>query len=219
MTKISLGLILIVVFEKVPSLEFINKYNKTFGDESTVVAVNLLNGMYSSNKGNQNSTSSFLKKKDQGNEKSDLSYSYLEYSKHLLKNNDYKRRMKILHFTILSPTIYTIKKSFENANLVGINLELDAYKREIDKIESEKLAQEQSIRKSKIIVGLFVLIVCILIVLLYTLFKNNSFKKKANIKLSQTNTELFSCQEKIEEVSALKSTIFSTISHELRTLV
>jgi hypothetical protein len=33
------------------SLEFINKYNKTFGDESTVVAVNLLNGMYSSNKG------------------------------------------------------------------------------------------------------------------------------------------------------------------------
>jgi uncharacterized membrane protein YvbJ len=50
--------------------------------------------------------------------------------------------------------------------------------KEIDKIESEKLAQEQSIRKSKIIVGLFVLIVCILIVLLYTLFKNNSFKKK-----------------------------------------
>jgi hypothetical protein len=39
--------------------------------------------------------------------------------------------------------------------------------KEKDKIESEKLAQEQSIRK-KIIVGLFVLIVCILIVLLYT---------------------------------------------------
>jgi hypothetical protein len=50
-----------VVFEKVPSLEFINKYNKTFGDESTVVAVNLLNGMYSSNKGNLR-YSSFLKK-------------------------------------------------------------------------------------------------------------------------------------------------------------
>jgi hypothetical protein len=48
--------------------------------------------------------------------------------------------MKILHFTILSPTIYTTKKSFENANLVGINLELDAT-REIDKIESEKLAR------------------------------------------------------------------------------
>jgi uncharacterized membrane protein YvbJ len=43
--------------------------------------------------------------------------------------------------------------------------------REIDKIESEKLAQEQSIRKSKIIVGLFVLIVCILIVLLLYLIQ------------------------------------------------
>jgi hypothetical protein len=51
-----------VVFEKGSSLEFINKYNKTFGDESTVVAVNLLNGMYSSNKGNQDTASSFLKK-------------------------------------------------------------------------------------------------------------------------------------------------------------
>jgi hypothetical protein len=69
--------------------------------------------------------------------------------------------------------------------------------KEIDKIESEKLAQEQSIRKSKIIVGLFVLIVCILIVLLLYLFKKIIvLRKKANIKLSQTNTELFSCQRK-----------------------
>jgi hypothetical protein len=81
-----LGLTLIVVFGKGSSLEFI-KYNKTFGDESTVVAVNLLNGMYSSNKGNQDTASSFLKKplNLKSCEKSDLSYSYLEYSKHLLK--------------------------------------------------------------------------------------------------------------------------------------
>ncbi|MFV8353742.1 response regulator [Flavobacterium sp. XS2P14] len=210
------------LFEKgFPSLEFINKYNKTFGDESTVVAVNLLNGMYSSNKGNQDTASSFFEKAikfgNQGNEKSDLSYSYLEYSKHLLKNSDYKKAYENLTlYNTITNDLYN-KEKLENANLVGINLELDAYKREIDKIESEKLAQEQSIRKSKIIVGLFVLIVCILIVLLYTLLKNNSFKKKANIKLSQTNTELLAAKEKIEEVSALKAQFFSTISHELRT--
>lgn len=209
-------------FEKgFPSLEFINKYNNTFGDESTVVAVNMLNGMYSSNKGNQDTASSFFEKAikfgNQGNEKSDLSYSYLEYSKHLLKNSDYKKAYENLTlYNTITNDLYN-KEKLENANLVGINLELDAYKREIDKIESEKLAQEQSIRKSKIIVGLFVLIVCILIVLLYTLFKNNSFKKKANIKLSQTNTELLAAKEKIEEVSALKAQFFSTISHELRT--
>jgi signal transduction histidine kinase len=100
--------------------------------------------------------------------------------------------MKILHYQYYHD-LYN-KEKFENANLVGINLELDAYKREIDKIESEKLVQEQSIRKSKIIVGLFVLIVCILIVLLYTLFKNNSFKKKSEHKAFSNQYRTLSCQ-------------------------
>ena len=204
-----------------PSLVFVNKYNKTFGDESTAVAVNLLNGMYHSNKGNQDTAGSFFEKAiiygNQGNEKSDLSYSYLEYSKHLSKNSDYKKAYENLKlYDRITNDLYN-KEKLEKANLVGINLELDAYKREIDKIESEKLKQEQSLRKSKIIVGLFVLIVCILILLLYTLLKNINFKKKANIKLSQTNAELFAAKEKIEEVSALKAQFFSTISHELRT--
>lgn len=209
-------------FEKgFPSLEFINKYNKKFGDESTAVAVNLLNGMYYSNKGNQDTASSFFEKAikygNQANEKSDLSYSYLEYSKHLLKNSDYKKAYENLTlYNSVTNDLYN-KEKLEKANLVGINLELDAYKREIDKIELEKLAQEQSLRKSKIIVGLFFLIFCILLLLLYTLFKNNNFKKKANIKLSQTNTALLAAKEKIEEVSALKAQFFSTISHELRT--
>ena len=209
-------------FEKgFPSLEFINKYNKKFGDESTAVAVNLLNGMYYSNKGNQDTASSFFEKAieygNQANEKSDLSYSYLEYSKHLLKNSDYKKAYENLTlYNSITNDLYN-KEKLEKANLVGINLELDAYKREIDKIELEKLAQEQSLRKSKIIVGLFFLIFCILLLLLYTLFKNNNFKKKANIKLSQTNTALLAAKEKIEEVSALKAQFFSTISHELRT--
>ena len=204
-----------------PSLVFVNKYNKTFGDESTAVAVNLLNGMYHSNKGNQDTAGSFFEKAiiygNQGNEKSDLSYSYLEYSKHLSKNNDYKKAYEnLILYNRITNDLYN-KEKLEKANLVGINLELDAYKREIDKIESEKLIQEQSLRKSKIIVGLFVLIVCILILLLYTLLKNINFKKKANIKLSQTNAELLAAKEKIEEVSALKAQFFSTISHELRT--
>jgi hypothetical protein len=103
--------------------------------------------------------------------------------------------MKILHFTILSPTIYT-KEKLENANLVGINLELDAYKREIDKIESEKLVQEQSIRKSKIIVGLFVLIVCILIVLLLYLIQKIIVLRKSEHKAFPNQYRTLSCQRK-----------------------
>jgi hypothetical protein len=70
-----LGLILIVVFEKGSSLEFINKYNKTFGDESTVVAVNLLNGCILQIKGIKILPVPFekaIKFGNQGNEKSDF---------------------------------------------------------------------------------------------------------------------------------------------------
>ncbi|MDI5950015.1 response regulator [Flavobacterium yafengii] len=210
------------LFEKgFPSLEFINKYNKKHGDESTAVAVNMLNGMYYGYKGNDSkATSSFLnaiKFGNEGNEKSDLSFSYLEYSKYLLKKGDYKNAYENLaRYNIITDELYN-KEKIKKANLAGINLELDEYKREIDKIETEKEAQLQSLRKSKIIVLLFGIVFCILLLLLYTLFKNNNFKKKANAELSQTNIELLIAKEKAEEATVLKSQFVSTISHELRT--
>lgn len=210
------------LFEKgFPSLEFINKYNKKYGDETNAVAVNMLNGMYYGYKGIHNkATSSFLnaiKYGNEGNEKSDLSFSYLEYSKYLLKKGDYKNAYENLaRYNIITDELYNEEK-IKKANLAGINLELDEYKREIDKIETEKVAQLQSLRKSKIIVLLFAVVFCFLLLLLYTLFKNNNFKKKANAELSQTNIELLVAKEKAEEASILKSQFVSTISHELRT--
>jgi tetratricopeptide (TPR) repeat protein len=210
------------LFEKgFPSLEFINKYNKKYGDETNAVAVNMLNGMYYGYKGIHNkATSSFInaiKYGNEGNEKSDLSFSYLEYSKYLLKKGDYKNAYENLaRYNIITDELYNEEK-IKKANLAGINLELDEYKREIDKIETEKVAQLQSLRKSKIIVLLFAVVFCFLLLLLYTLFKNNNFKKKANAELSQTNIELLVAKEKAEEASILKSQFVSTISHELRT--
>ena len=210
------------LFEKgFPSLEFINKYNKKYGDETNAVAVNMLNGMYYGYKGvHDKATSSFInaiKFGNEGNEKSDLSFSYLEYSKYLLKKGDYKKAYENLaRYNIITDELYNEEK-IKKANLAGINLELDEYKREIDKIETEKVAQLQSLRKSKIIVLLFGVVFCFLLLLLYTLFKNNNFKKKANEKLSQTNIELLAAKEKAEEASILKSQFVSTISHELRT--
>nr|WP_315208133.1 response regulator [uncultured Flavobacterium sp.] len=210
------------LFEKgFPSLEFINKYNKKYGDETNAVAVNMLNGMYYSYKGNHNkATSSFvnaIKFGNEGIEKSDLSFSYLEYSKYLLKKGDYKNAYENLaRYNIITDELYNEEK-IKKANLAGINLELDEYKREIDKIETEKDAQLQSLRKSKVIVLLFAVVFFFLLLLLYILFKNNNFKKKTNAELSQTNIELLVAKEKAEEASILKSQFVSTISHELRT--
>ena len=209
-------------FEKgFPSLEFINKYNGKYGDETTVTAVNMLNGMYYGYRGNnEKATSSFLNaikfgKKE--NEKSDLSFAHLEYSKYLLKKGDYKNAYEnLLRYNIITDQLYN-KEKLKKANVAGINLELDEYKRQIGRFETEKEVQLQSLRKSKIIVVLFAVVVVFLLLLLYTLFKNNNFKKKTNAKLSKTNKELLIAKEKAEEATIIKSQFVSTISHELRT--
>ncbi|WP_291103867.1 MULTISPECIES: response regulator [unclassified Flavobacterium] len=207
--------------EGFPYLEFSNKYHKKFGKKSTIVPLNMLNGMYYGHEGeNKKATSYFLnalKLGNEGNEKSNLSYSHQEYSKFLLKNGNYKKAYENLAlYNKITEKLYTQEK-LKKANVAGINLELDEYKREVDKIVTEKELQYQSLRKSRIIVVLFIITLCVLLLLLYSLYKNYNFKKKANNDLTLANEELLVAKEKAEEASQLKTQFVSTISHELRT--
>lgn len=202
-------------------LKFINKYHRKHGDESSVVALNMLNGMYYGYKGeNEKANASFLqgiKLGNEGIEKSDLSFTHQEYSKYLSKIGDYKKAYEnLVLYDKISEEIFS-KEILKKANMAGLNLELDEYKREIEKIETEKDSQYLSLRKSRIIVLLFVIILGILLLLLYTLYKNNNFKKKTNNELTLANDRLFIAKEKAEEASILKSQFVSTITHELRT--
>jgi signal transduction histidine kinase/ActR/RegA family two-component response regulator len=204
-----------------PYLDYINKYHGKFGDATTIVAFNLLNGMYSSNKNdNANAERYFLtaiKLGTEGKEKFDLSYSHEEYSKFLLRNGRYKEAYEHLaKFKKISDQLYDQQK-LKKADIAGVNLELDEYKREIDKIESEKEMQAMSLKKSQIIAVLFFVILLVLLLLLYTLYKNNLFRKQANAELTLANEDLIIANEKAEEASLLKTQFVSTISHELRT--
>ena len=204
-----------------PYLKFINTYHKKFGDETTSVALNMLNGMYYGFKDERKKAeASFLegiKLGTQGKEKLDLSYTHQEYSKYLFKNGNYKKAYENLALYDKITVDLFNKKMLENAKTAGINLELDEYKREIEKIETEKDLQSQSLRKSKIIVLLFIVVLGFLLFLVYTLLKNNNFRKKVNMELSFTNDNLIIAKNKAEEASILKSQFVSTISHELRT--
>jgi signal transduction histidine kinase len=207
--------------EGFPYLSFTNRYHKKFGDETTIVALNMLNGMYYGfKKDNEKATASFLegiKQGNQGNEKLDLSYTHQEYSKYLFKNGNYKKAYEnLVLYDKITIDLFN-KKMDEKAKLAGINLELDEYKREIEKIGLEKELQSQSLRKSKIIVLLFIIVLSVLLLLSCTLYRNNNYKKKINIALSDSNDKLILAKNKAEEASLLKSQFVSTISHELRT--
>lgn len=80
--------------EGYPNLEYVNKYKEKFGNESNISAVNMLNGMYFSHKNDKVKASSYflsaIKLGIKTNQKSDLSYAHLEYSKHLSKIGEYK---------------------------------------------------------------------------------------------------------------------------------
>ena len=195
-------------------LKFVNGNKKNYGDKSTEIVVSMLNGMYSSYHADIDIAAKyFLRAIELGknsDEQSDLSYAHLEYSKFLTKNKRYKEAYEnLLAFNKITAELYNQEK-LKKASLAGFNLELDEYKRQIDKIESEKISQYQSLKKSRIIVILFILISFVLILLIITLIKNIGFKKKHNL-------ELLKAKEIAEQASLIKTQFISTISHELRT--
>ncbi|MET0759723.1 MAG: response regulator [Flavobacterium sp.] len=142
---------------------------------------------------------------------------YDDFSKHYFKNKDYKNAYLYLDkFNQLKNKVYNDKRA-NGAKITGTQVELDEYKNQIDKIESEKYIQKLNIKQSKIVVALFIVVFLVLLLLLFTLYKNNRFKKKVNFELTIANQELMIAKEKAEEASKLKTQFVSTISHELRT--
>lgn len=172
--------------EGLPYLEYINKYQSIFGSESSVVALNMLNGMYY-NYMDENDKADFYFQKaielgTKGNEKSDLSFTHLEYSKFLNKIHEPQKAYENLCLYNKITDELHIEEKLTKANIVGINLEIDHYKREIDKIETsyknkqDILIEEQSKNKKIVIVVLFILICTI--VSFYYFFQNIHLKQK-----------------------------------------
>jgi two-component system NarL family sensor kinase len=181
-----------------PYLEYINKYQTIAGDESSAVALNMLNGMYYNFTNENDKADSYFKKAIElgtnGNEKSDLSFSHLEYSKFLNKIHEPQKAYENLClFNKITEELH-IEEKLNKANIVGINLEIDHYKREIDKIETnyknkqDILIEEQS-KNKKIVIIVLLILVCT-IISFYYFFQNIHLKQK---------NKLIDVQSKIQE--------------------
>ena len=142
---------------------------------------------------------------------------YYDFSMHYKKVKDYKNAYYylMLHDS-LQDKIYNDEK-IKTVKVAGIHIELDEYKRQVDKIENEKKSQLKVLKESKLVVILFIIVFVILLLLLLTLYKNIKFRENANLELKNTNIQLQLAKEVAEEASQLKTQFVSTITHELRT--
>jgi len=180
-----------------PYLKYINKFQTIYGNASTIVAVNMLNGMYYSYKNDIKKTHYYFNQAiiqgNSGNEKSDLSYSYLEYSNFLFKIGDYKKAFQNLTLYNKITEELHIEDKLYKASAVGINLEIDEYKREIDKIETEfkikqnRLLSEQS--RNKKIVIFVILLFLIAMVFFYYIIQNIRLKEKNKLNDIQSKIQ------------------------------
>lgn len=185
-------------FDKgLPYLNYINKYHKKYGDASTIVALNMLNGMYYGYKNDTKKAHLFFQNAirlgHQGNEKSDLSVSHQEYSKFLLKNGEYKKAYENLALYNAITAELNYEEKLKKANVAGINLEIDRYKREIDTIETKYkssqyfLLEKQSRNKKISIIVISLLLV--IIILFYFSFQNTRLKQNNKLKDLQSKIQ------------------------------
>jgi two-component system NarL family sensor kinase len=185
-------------FEKgLPYLNFVNKYHNKFGDETTIVALNMLNGMYYGHLNNIPKASMYFEKAIQmgnkGEEKSDLSIAHQEYSSFLIKNGYYKKAYENLALYNSITAAINNEEKLKKANVAGINLQLDEYKREIDNIETKyKTKQQLLIEKQNKNIQVSIIIISsllLLLILFYFFYQNTNLKQKNNLKDVQSKIQ------------------------------
>lgn len=180
-----------------PHLNYINQHHGKHGTNSTVVALNMLNGMYQGYQKNSAKAQSYFNTAillgNEGNEKSDLSYSHLEFSKFLYQNNNYKEAYThLLLYNAITEELENEEKH-NKANVAGINLQLDEYKREIDKIGIEYKTKEQILlqqqSKNKKILVLLIATLFMLFFLFYFYIQVAKLKHNNNLKDIQSKIQ------------------------------
>ncbi|MFA9187710.1 ATP-binding protein [Flavobacterium sp. FBOR7N2.3] len=173
-----------------PYLNYINKHYKKYEDESIIVALNMLNGMYHAHLNNTKRATFYFEKAiklgKNGNEKSDLSFSHQEYSKFLFKIKNYKKAYENLHaYNQITDELNTEEK-LKKLNIAGINLEIDEYKREIDDIKTKYKSDQQILlekqSKNKLISIVIISILLLIIVFSYFHFQNKQLKQTNKLK-------------------------------------
>lgn len=205
-------------------LDDVANYVQNEGDNEANISLNSLYGLYYDYYNDTPNTEKyFLKALKFANENtielinSNAIDVYDQLAYFYFKVKDYEKGYSFIRMRdSMQEKVYTAERKNE-VRLASVNIENDEIRRKIEKIEAEKLIQDNKLRDSRIIVILFGVIFFILLLFLLSLYQNNKVKSKINKELKEINEELQVAKERAEEASKIKSQFISTISHELRT--
>jgi tetratricopeptide (TPR) repeat protein len=134
-------------------LQFVNLHHKKYGSDLTEVALNMLNAVYYGNKKDHLKAHYYFKKAitlgNTGNEKFDLALTHQEYATYLKSIGQYKEAYENLSLYTTITNQINNKEKLEKAQSQGLNLEIEEYKREVEKIEVEYKLQQEILEQEK----------------------------------------------------------------------
>lgn len=188
--------------------------------ESKITYLDLVGKYYSNKSLHALSEKSFLKAIALAKEaklNSQLKVLYNNIFQHYLQVNDQVKAKLYQDLISESKENSEFVDELDTIEKVAVQIELDEYKFQFERIELKNEVQNQKIQLSRIIIIGACIILFILLILVYTLYRNNSIRKKSNKKLSIANRDLIQANQAAEENSILKSQFIATVSHELRT--
>jgi signal transduction histidine kinase/ActR/RegA family two-component response regulator len=191
------------------------------GTEDSKMSMNLLMGIYTTNHNQRREAEHYyavaekIAKKNKFD--SFLINIYENQVRHYKQYNEpQKAAERKAKLDSLSKIVYSEDK-LNNVQKAAVQIELDEYKMQLERVEQANDSHQKSLKESKLIVILFIVILIILLLFLLTLYKSIKLREQANYELKKANEELVQAKEKAEEASQLKSQFVSTITHELRT--
>ncbi|MBK0368975.1 tetratricopeptide repeat-containing sensor histidine kinase [Flavobacterium agrisoli] len=173
-----------------PYLKFSNKNQTKYGDDESLTILQLLNGMYytyiNDTVAAKSNFENAINQAINQNESTDLKYIYQEYSKYLFKNQQADQAyIYLTKYDSLNQKITSEEKQ-NKINITGINLELDEYKRELEKIETLYRDKEQLLKyeksRNKRVIGIMVSLFVVFVILFYFFFQNTKLKQNNKLK-------------------------------------
>lgn len=202
----------------------IKNYIDDNGDNEAKISLNSNYGLYYNHLNNDKKAEEYYLKAVQYCEQNEIEliesnavevYHDISNFYYKIKNFE-KAHYYLLKHDELQDKIYN-QERINDVKVGGLQIDKDEINRKIEQIQKEKEIQQEKLEANRIFVILLGVIFLIVLLLLFSLYRNNKIKAKANQDLKIANSDLLIAKEKAEEASQLKTQFISTISHELRT--